>query len=94
MVNINQNNGISILDFCDLESWESFDEIISILKSKYDVQIVEENDGPESRVWFINIDGYSFSLHNNPYGNYLKPRNAASDEYLNRILPKLSIDFY
>lgn len=94
MVKIREHRGTEVLDFIDLEDWEDFDKIFDILKKKFTIELVEQIDGPESRVWIMTIDGLDFSLHNNPYGNYLKPRGKESESFLQKMTPLLMQFFY
>lgn len=88
MIAVTQKDNFTVIDFSTLEDWNSFDKILSLLKEHFDAKIVEQIEGPESRVCFINIHDHIFSLHNNPYGNYLKPRNSASNKLIQELLPK------
>lgn len=82
-----------IIDFCDIENWDGFDEIILKLKKEFNAIVIEKIDGPESRIWFLDIDGIRLSLHNNPYGNYLKANSPESISYLRDKIDKFRVVF-
>jgi hypothetical protein len=82
-----------IVDFDTLEGWDDFEKIIEILKRSYDVKIINKIDGPESRLWDIQLDGFLYTLHNNPYGNYLKANNIKAIQYLKDTLGHIQIHF-
>lgn len=84
-ITLREEDNALMADFKVLENWDSFDEIISLLKSRYRVEIEAQLDGPDSRVWMIKINGVSISLHNNPYGNFLKGRSGESKELIRQI---------
>lgn len=93
MISLRESDNALLVDFDDYESYEAFDEIVVKLKQLFKVTIEEELDGPESRVWKLSIDKHPFSLHNNPYGNYLKASTEDSKKKLNALLPKLKEGF-
>ncbi len=83
-----------IIDFCDKEDWDAFDYIIKTLKTKFNARVINKLDGPESRIWDLDIEGVPLSLHNNPYGNYLKATSFEARDYLKNTYEKFSIFFY
>jgi len=83
-----------IIDFCDLEDWNGFERIFDLLSEKFIVEIRNKIDGPESRIWHFDMDGVPVSLHNNPYGNYLKGASAESVDYLKGVIDKIRFIFY
>jgi hypothetical protein len=93
MITIRNTNENFIIDFDTLESWDDFENIIEILKKSYDLKVTNKLDGPESRIWDIELDGLLYSLHNNPYGNYLKAVNPKSIQYLRDTLGHIQVHF-
>ena len=93
MITIRDTDEDFIIDFFPLESWDDFETIIDTLGKAYDVQVIDRIEGPESRIRDITLDALPFSLHNNPYGNSLKAKDAASIQYLKEILPRLTVLF-
>ena len=89
MANIKNVNyrGFPEIEFETLNSWNSFDDIISILSSKTPIQIIERIDGPESRICTFSLNGYMFVLTNNPYGNSIRSKEENQDELINEYLP-------
>jgi hypothetical protein len=83
-----------MIDFADNEDWEGFDKIVLKLTKEFNAIVIEKNDGPESRVWRLEIEGIPLSLHNNPYGNYLKASSPESISYLKETIDKFRIVFY
>jgi len=83
-----------MIDFGDMEDWEGFTKIIEILKLRFSALVLEKNDGPDSRIWYLEIDGLPLSLHHNPYGNYLKAVSEKSKSYLRTQLEKYKLVFY
>ena len=88
---IRKEKNISIIDFNLLEDWESFEIIIDKLKSFFHANVIEEIDGPESRIRFMRIKNAEFILINNPYGNYLKATAIDGMEALKLIYNDWSI---
>jgi hypothetical protein len=76
-----------------MEDWDDFDKILEKFKSAFLLKIMEAIDGPESRVWQIELDQFPMSLHNNPYGNYLKATEQKSIEYLRIRVDDLELMF-
>ncbi len=60
------------LHFNVLESWDDFEVIVNLLIDKYNFKIISKLDGPESRIWVATKKDIRVSIHNNPYGNYIK----------------------
>jgi hypothetical protein len=67
MISQREDSNGYMVDFFDYEDWNGFEEIFSKLKERFGAEIQEQIDGPESRVWHIEIEGIPLSLHNNPY---------------------------
>lgn len=57
--------------FSNLNDYDDFEIIFEKLQKKFKVEILKKLDGPDMRVWDINIEGKKFQLYNDPYGNYL-----------------------
>ncbi|HEY8401151.1 MAG TPA: DUF3630 family protein [Cytophagaceae bacterium] len=93
MIRLRQSENDLLLDFDDYEDYDSFDEIIEKLKKQFRIHITEQIDGPESRVWRFRLEDREFSLHNNPYGNYLKASTESSKAKLKEILPIMDFLF-
>lgn len=94
MITHRENASGYMIDFGDNEDWNGFDKIMIRLKKEFNAAVIEKNDGPESRVWHIKIDGVPLSLHNNPYGNYLKATSVEAIDYLKTNIEKFRIIFY
>ena len=94
MITQREEKDVFIIDFFEQENWDAFDNIIKTLKEKFDIEIIEKSDGPDSRIWDLLIDGVPLSLHNNPYGNYLKATSPESINYLRESIEKFKIVFY
>jgi len=93
MISVRESDNDLFVDFNDHEDYDSFDDIISLLKKYFTIQVLEQLDGPESRVWKMLIENVPISLHNNPYGNFLKATTQESKEKLRSLLPKIKIYF-
>jgi hypothetical protein len=93
MIIANEEDAKYIIDFCDEEDWDGFDNIIIKLKKEFDAKVLEKIDGPESRIWYLEIEGFHLSLHNNPYGNYLKADSSESIRYLKDTIEKFKVVF-
>jgi hypothetical protein len=91
MITVRDTNKDFIIDFDTLESWDDFETIMDILRKSYDVKVINQIDGPDSRVWDIKLDNFLFSLHNNPYGNYLKAKEPSSIQYLKDTLGHIKV---
>lgn len=79
------NNAELIADFKTLEDWEAFEVIANTIIEKLNAQVKEKLDGPDARVWVFRVNDIDFSLHNNPYGNYLMATTEPSKEILKQI---------
>jgi hypothetical protein len=94
MVTVREIDDSFVIDFSDLEDYDDFDVLVEKLKEKFDVKIREKLDGPESRVWKLQMDGFILSLHNNPYGNYLKASSPEAISFLKSTIEQISVIFY
>jgi hypothetical protein len=94
MITLRESPPKIYIDFNNLESWESFERIISRLEKSFLVKVLNKYDGPESRVWKIQLNDVFVSIHNNPYGNYLLAELPDSVEYVKNIFPLLKQLFY
>lgn len=91
MITTRINDNCLLVDFDKYyEDWDAFEVIAAKLNDFLGAKVIYKADGPESRVWLININGEQISLHNNPYGNYLKAESAQSQIVLQNMLPKLN----
>ena len=84
---------IFTVDFNSLETWKDFNIIVEMLSGVYKVKILEQIEGPDARLWNLELDGFKYALVNNPYGNYLKAENELSENYLKETFDELQLQF-
>ena len=94
MISIRAHSGTDVIDFDDYEELEHLDYIINMVREKFNIQICRKFDGPGATIWDLSIDNFDFSLANGTYGNYLRPINEKSREYLHQIYPLIRVLFY
>lgn len=93
MITDREDTNSYMIDFNDHEDWNGFDYIISRLKDELNAKVLQQNDGPDARVWHLEVEGVLLSLHNNPYGNYIKASSPTSIIYLKNTINKLKSIF-
>lgn len=89
MITCNETTVTYSIDFCELETYEDFDLIIYTLKTFFDTDILNSIDGPESRVWEIEIEGVKVLVLNNPYGNSIRAESTAAILFLKSRYKKI-----
>jgi predicted metal-dependent HD superfamily phosphohydrolase len=75
-------------DVVNIQDWDGFVALASYLEAHHAARSVEKIDGPESRVWKIQIADVQISLHHNPDGNHLK----AVGRHAHRVLKCIVVD--
>lgn len=84
--------GKMILNFNSYDFWEGLDDILELLRKKYDVIVNEELEGPDVRIFEIHINGTDYSLQYDSYGAFLKSNSLEGEEFLKVIKEELSKD--
>ena len=84
-LSFSKRGGNLTLNFNNYDYWESLDDILIILKDIYNVEVIEELDGPDSRIFFIKINEISYSLQYDSYGAFLKSDSILGDDFLKEI---------
>lgn len=88
MSNIVIKNNELVYSFSKLNDYEDFEKIESFLKERLSIKIIKKLDGPDMRIWDLEIMDKKFQLYNDPYGNYL-----ITDISNESVLTQIAIDF-
>jgi len=88
-LSFSNRDGKTSLNFNNYDYWESLEDILEILNKFYNVNVIEELEGPDSRILKIQINGNDYSLQYDSYGSFLKSNFSLEDEFLKKI----KIDF-
>ncbi|WP_143182029.1 hypothetical protein [Thalassospira sp. TSL5-1] len=60
------------VDVCAISDRAGFNKLVQFLKNEYNVEVLEEIDGPDARRWILSSEGCDFELqHDDPYGNMI-----------------------
>ena len=81
--------GFPELDFTDLNSWEAFNEILTILERDFQIKVLQQTEGPESRLCTFEMQGYKFLLCNEPDGNSIRSLEKDREIYIDWLKFKL-----
>lgn len=71
MNNLKEKNRELIYSFSKLNDYDDLEIIYDELNKYFNINILKKLDGPDMRIWDIEIDSKQLQLYNDPYGNYL-----------------------
>ena len=80
-----EKEGLYEVDVAAISDWDGFELLAKFIEKNYGGEVINRIEGPESRVWTINIDEKIITLHNNPYGNSFKASDNEAIELLKII---------
>ena len=72
MIKSRNLNGDIVYDILTFEEEEDLQTIYDLIAKQYTVSITEVLEGPGTTIWYIKINGNSFALINNTWGNFLR----------------------
>ncbi len=86
--------GEIVYDILNFEYEDEMDTICKILATKYPLSIIEKLEGPGTTLWKLKISDNDFSLVNDNWGNFLRPKNDNAINFIeqemdviNRLFP-------
>lgn len=79
-----------VYDFLNLDLEDDMEIIVTNLSNNYKVEIIDKIEGPGTIIWEIQINKHEFYLVNNSWGNFLKPLNKSSIEFIDQELDILN----
>lgn len=82
---LSKRGGDLCLDFNQYDYWESLEELVEIVKDRFDVQVLEEIEGPSSRVLKLEVNNEVLSLQYDSYGSFLRSLSRDTDSLLQEI---------
>lgn len=81
-----RNDGLIEVDVPAISGWDGLDKLAQFLINEYQAKIVSKVDGPDSRVWKIEIEGHAIVLqHEDPYGNSIHALTDTGSVTVRRI---------
>lgn len=89
MNKITKKNGELIYSFSNMNDYEDLEAIEGKLREYFTVDVTKKLDGPDMRVWDLDINSKKFQLYNDPYGNYLIT-NILNEEEIEKIASNLT----
>lgn len=81
-VSVFKISNLECISFNNYEYWEGVDEILTILKNNFNVIVIEDLEGPDSRIIKFNIDDNIYLLQYDSYGTILKPNTSKAVEFM------------
>ena len=71
-----------VYDFIDLDLEDDMQIIVANLSNNYMVKVIDKIEGPGTIIWEVDINNHEFYIVNNSWGNFLKPLNERSIEFI------------
>ena len=89
-VTIFELHGRLVCDVAAISDWEGFEKLGAYIEKHHGGHIVEKLDGPDMRVWKIDVGGCVIVVeHDDPYGNSIKSTTLEGDPVVRRIFEDL-----
>jgi hypothetical protein len=87
-------NGLDCIELTENGTWESFPTFAAALIKQIGGKLVEKIDGPDVRIWTIQLAGCDVSLvyRDYPNGISLEPGDGASSSQIAQLFARFSAD--
>lgn len=87
---VSKADGYWEADIVPIADWDGFDSLAQYLVQVQHARVLEQLDGPDSRVWKFELKGAKLAMHNNPYGNTLRAYDDTGKAILSEIAQDLT----
>jgi hypothetical protein len=68
------------------ESWDDFPNIVNKVQQALDTSVVEQVDGPDSRLCILSVGGYEIAfVHDDMFGNFFFTQDTGAKEAIQAI---------